>query len=84
MAVLAEILSSIVAETEVASIGGVYLHSTPCAPVALGQQILLQVPEEGRQVELFKILTDGHRPDFKQLTKGIAQNVTWSVLFRQS
>ena len=83
MAVLAEILSSIVAETEVASIGGVYLHSTPSAPVALGQQILLQVPEEGRQVELFKI-TDGHWPDFKQLTKGIAQNVTWSVLFRQS
>ena len=49
MAVLAEILSSIVAETEVASIGGVYLHSTPSAPVALGQQILLQVPKEGRQ-----------------------------------
>ena len=81
MAVLAEILSSIVAETEVASIGGVYLHSTPSAPVALGQQVLLQVPEEWRQVELFKILTDGHRPD---LTKGTAQNVTWSVLFRQS
>ena len=49
MAVLAEILPSIVAETEVASIGGVYLHPTPCTPVALGQQILLQVPEQWRQ-----------------------------------
>ena len=46
MAVLAEIFPSIVAETEVAGIGGVYLHPTPCAPVALGQQIFLQVPEE--------------------------------------
>ena len=72
MAVLAEILPSIVAETEVASIGGVYLHPTPCAPVALGQQIFLQVPEEWRQNSrvIVKIAV-GHRSDFEQLTKGL-------------
>ena len=44
VAVLAEVLASVVAEAEVTSVGGRHLHATTCATVALQRHVLSKVP----------------------------------------
>ena len=43
MAVLTEVLPSVVAEAEILDIAGVDLHTTACTAIALGSQVLLEV-----------------------------------------
>ncbi len=44
VAVLAEVLASVVAEAKVSEVDVVHLHTTPSAPVTLGYQVLLHTP----------------------------------------
>ena len=48
VAVVAEVATGVVAETEVASLRRVDLHTTTGAPVVLGSQVLLDVPVKKR------------------------------------
>ena len=43
MAVLTEVLPSVVAEAEILDIAGVDLHTAACTAIALGSQVLLEV-----------------------------------------
>ena len=47
VAVLTEVLSHVVAESEVLGMGRLHLHATPSAPVTLCRQLCLQVPGGG-------------------------------------
>ena len=44
MAVVAKVATGVVAETEVASLRRVDLHTTTSAPVVLGSKVLLDIP----------------------------------------